>query len=111
MTEYTRYRCVHCGWEGDEPHRWEEKPRDEFEIMCPECHHTDDVFMLLRDDGKWIPYKSLPYIDVPYPVMTEKTIDKLQSILTANNVYFKTDLICDLTEKKKDEWEKVRKSQ
>ena len=88
MTEYTKYRCTHCGWEGEEPLRWEEKPRDEFEIKCPECHYTDNVFMLLKDGKEWVTYESIPYIMIPGAwYMSEKAFERFQSLLTANNVY------------------------
>ena len=88
MTEYTRYRCMHCGWEGEEPLKWEEKPRDEFEIMCPECHHTDNVFMLLKNGKEWVTYESIPPIKIPGTwYMSEKAFERFQSLLTANNVY------------------------
>ena len=88
MTEYIRYKCMHCGWEGEEPLRWEEKPRDEFEIMCPKCHYTDNTFMLLRNDEEWVPYESIPIVKIPGVWnMGENTMKKFQSIMIANNVY------------------------
>ena len=48
------YRCLNCKWQGEDIIYWEEKPRDEFTVMCPKCKHTDDHIQVLKD-GEWGP--------------------------------------------------------
>lgn len=83
-----KYRCKHCGWEGEDIIHWEEHPRDEFWLECPKCHHIDEEIQML-DGENWVP--AVVYREpTPEEIERSKRIyQKFSELARSNNVYLK----------------------
>lgn len=81
------YRCKNCGWYGEDIIKWEEKPRDEFDVMCPKCHYRDSYIEVKTDDGEWEP-AYVPYVPTQEEIEAQKRFNnRLSSLLASNNIY------------------------
>lgn len=95
------YRCKNCGWYGEDIIKWEEKPRDEFDVMCPKCHYRDSYIEVKTDDGEWEP-AYVPYVPTQEEEEASKRFyDRMSALLASNNVYLKS--IYHLSEGEKKE--------
>lgn len=84
------YRCKNCGWYGEDIIKWEEKPRDEFNVMCPKCHYRDSYIEVKIDDGEWEP-AYVPYVPTQEEIEAQKRFyDNLNKKLASTNVYLES---------------------
>ena len=84
------YRCKNCGWYGEDIIKWEEKPRDEFDVMCPKCHYRDSYIEVNTDDGEWEP-AYVPYVPTQEEIEAQKRFyDNLNKKLASTNVYLES---------------------
>lgn len=98
------YRCKNCGWYGEDIIKWEEKPRDEFDVMCPKCHYIDSYIEVKTDDGEWEP-AYVPYVPTEEEKEASKRFyDRMFALLAPTNVYLESTYQLSENEKKEPDW-------
>jgi len=85
----TEYRCKNCGWQGSEIIEWEERPRDEFWVMCPKCHHTDECIEAFKD-GQWIPALTKREPAAEEAKRAEVFYENISKIMSPSNIFLES---------------------
>lgn len=86
----TEYRCKDCGWQGSKIIKWEERPRDEFWVKCPNCHHVDECIEVFRN-GVWV-QAIAEYEPTPEEIERSKRfLENLSKLMTPSNVFLETE--------------------
>lgn len=85
----TKYKCLNCGWEGEDITEWEEHPKDEFWYKCPKCHHTDE-YIQVQDGKDWVPavvYREPTSEEIE---SNKRAYQNLSELMKANNVFLES---------------------